>query len=325
MKIAILDDYFDTIRQLPCFRLLDGHEVTVWNDHVQETDTLSQRLAETEALVLIRERTIIQGDLLDRLPNLKLISQRSVYPHVDVPACTRNGVLLCSDQHSDTPSWAAAELTFGLALAAMRQIPQQMASLKAGNWQMGVGHSLRGKTMGIWSYGRLGKAVANYARAFDMNVQVWGGEQSSAEAVADGYRRAESREAFFATSDVVCLLIRLYPATRGIVTAADLALMHPQSLLVNTSRAALIEDGALLAALRAGRPGMAAVDVFEKEPVGPEGHPLLDLPNVVATPHIGYVSHEEYELQFTDIFDQILAFDRGEPINTINPEAWTGG
>lgn len=325
MKIAILDDYFDTIRQLPCFRLLDGHEVTVWTDHEQETEALSHRLAEMEALVLIRERTRIQGDLLDRLPNLKLISQRSVYPHVDVPACTRNGVLLCSDQHSDTPSWAAAELTFGLVLAAIRQIPQQMASLKAGKWQMGVGRSLRGRTIGIWSYGRLGKAVAKYARAFDMDVQVWGGEQSSAEAVADGYRKAESREAFFATSDVVCLLIRLYPATRGIVTAADLALMHPQSLLVNTSRAALIEEGALLAALKAGRPGMAAVDVFEKEPVGPEGHPLLDLPNVVATPHIGYVSHEEYELQFTDIFNQILAFDRGAPINMINPEALRGG
>ncbi len=321
MKIAILDDYFDTIRHLPCFRMLDGHEVTVWNDHVQETDALAARLADTDALVLIRERTKIQGDLLDRLPKLQLISQRSVFPHVDVPACTRNGVLLCSDQHSDTPSWAAAELTFGLVLAAMRQIPQQMASLQAGNWQMGVGHSLRHKTMGIWSYGRLGKAVAKYACAFDMDVQVWGGEQSCAEAVADGFRKAESREAFFATSDVVCLLIRLYPATRGIVTAADLALMGPQALLVNTSRAALIADGALVQALKAGHPGMAAVDVFEQEPVGKAGHPLLTLPNVVATPHIGYVSQEEYELQFTDIFNQILAFDRREPINMINPES----
>jgi len=322
MNITILDDYFDTIRHLPCFRMLNGHAVNVWNDHVQDTDALAERLAGTEALVLIRERTKIQGELLDRLPDLKLISQRSVFPHVDVPACTRNGVLLCSDQHSDTPSWAAAELTFGLVLSAMRQIPQQMASLKAGTWQMGVGHSVRHKTMGIWSYGRLGKAVANYARAFDMDVQVWGGEQSCAAAMADGYRKAESREAFFATSDVVCLLIRLYPATRGLITAADLALMRPQSLLVNTSRAALIEPGALVAALQAGRPGMAAVDVFEHEPVGKEGHPLLDLPNVVATPHIGYVSQEEYQLQFTDIFNQILAFERGEPINMINGEVW---
>jgi D-3-phosphoglycerate dehydrogenase len=324
MKITILDDWFDTLRGLPCFQKLAGHEVTVWNDHVQDTDILAERLADAEAVALFRERTKIQGDLLDRLPNLKLISQRSVYPHIDVPACTRNGVLLCSDQHAGSPSYAAAELTFGLVLAAMRQIPQQMASLQAGNWQMGVGHSVRHKTMGIWSYGRLGKAVAKYAKAFDMDVQVWGGEQSCAEAVEDGFRRAESREAFFATSDVVCLLIRLYPATRGMITAADLAAMHPQSLLVNTSRAGLIEEGALVSALQAGRPGMAAVDVFEHEPIGKEGHPLLTMPNVVATPHIGYVSQEEYDLQFNDIFEQILAFDRGEPIAMINPEVWKG-
>ena len=324
MKITILDDWFDTLRGLPCFQKLAPHEVTVWNDHVQDTDALAERLADADAVALFRERTQIQGDLLDRLPNLKLISQRSVYPHIDVPACTRNGVLLCSDQHAGSPSYAAAELTFGLVLAAMRQIPQQMASLQAGNWQMGVGHSVRHKTIGIWSYGRLGKAVAKYAKAFDMDVQVWGGEQSCAEAVEDGFRKAESREAFFATSDVVCLLIRLYPATRGMITAADLAAMHPQSLLVNTSRAGLIAEGALVKALQAGRPGMAAVDVFEHEPIGKEGHPLLTMPNVVATPHIGYVSQEEYELQFNDIFEQILAFDRGEPIAMVNPEALKG-
>lgn len=324
MKVHILDDWFDTLRHLPCFAKLDGHDVTIWNDHVQDTDVLAERLKDAEAVCLFRERTRIQADLLERLPNLKLISQRSVYPHIDVPACTKHGVLLCSDQHSDTPSWAAAELTFGLVLAAMRQIPQQMASLQAGNWQMGVGRSLRHKTMGIWSYGRLGKAVAKYAVAFDMDVQVFGGERSCAAAVADGYRKAESREAFFATSDVVCLLVRLYPATRGMFTAGDLALMKPDALLVNTSRAALIEEQALYAALKAGRPGMAAVDVFEQEPVGPEGHPLLTLPNVVATPHIGYVSHEEYDLQFADIFNQVAAFAAGRPVNMINPEAWRG-
>lgn len=324
MKVHILDDWFDTLRHLPCFAKLEGHEVTVWNDHVQETGILSERLRDAEAVCLFRERTKIQADLLARLPNLKLISQRSVYPHIDVPACTENGVLLCSDQHSGSPSYAAAELTFGLVLAAMRQIPQQMEALKAGKWQMGVGHSVRHKTMGIWSYGRLGKAVAKFARAFDMDVQVWGGEQSCAEAVADGFRKAESREAFFATSDVVCLLIRLYPATRGMFTAADLALMKPDALLVNTSRAPLIEEGALYEALKQGRPGMAAVDVFEHEPVGAEGHPLLTLPNVVATPHIGYVSHEEYDTQFSDIFDQVLAFDRGQPVNMINAEVWKG-
>lgn len=324
MKVHILDDWFDTLRQLPCFERLNGHDVTVWNDHVQETDVLAERLADAEAVVLFRERTKIQAGLLARLPNLKLISQRSVYPHIDVEACTRHGVLLCSNQHAGSPSYAAAELTFGLVLSAMRQIPQQMASLKAGNWQMGVGHSVRHKTIGIWSYGRLGKAVAKYASAFDMDVQVWGGDQSTAEAVADGYRKADSREAFFATSDVVCLLIRLYPATRHMITAADLACMKPDSLLVNTSRAPLIEEGALYNALKNGRPGMAAVDVFEQEPVGREGHPLLTLPNVVATPHIGYVTAEEYETQFADIFDQVVAFAAGKPIHMINPEAFDG-
>ena len=324
MKVHILDDWFDTLRQLPCFERLNGHDVTVWNDHVQETDVLAERLADAEAVVLFRERTKIQAGLLARLPNLKLISQRSVYPHIDVEACTRHGVLLCSNQHAGSPSYAAAELTFGLVLSAMRQIPQQMASLKAGNWQMGVGHSVRHKTIGIWSYGRLGKAVAKYASAFDMDVQVWGGDQSTAEAVADGYRKADSREAFFATSDVVCLLIRLYPATRHMITAADLACMKPDSLLVNTSRAPLIEEGALYNALKNGFPGMAAVDVFEQEPVGREGHPLLTLPNVVATPHIGYVTAEEYETQFADIFDQVVAFAAGKPIHMINPEAFGG-
>ena len=324
MKVHILDDWFDTLRHLPCYAKLDGHDVTVWNDHVQDTDILAERLKDAEAVCLFRERTKIQAELLDRLPNLKLISQRSVYPHIDVPACTKHGVLLCSDQHAGSPSSAAAELTFGLVLAAMRQIPQQMDALKAGDWQIGVGHSLCHKTIGIWSYGRLGKAVAKYAKAFDMDVQVWGGEQSCAEAVADGYRKADSREAFFATSDVVCLLVRLYPATRGMFKASDLALMKPGALLVNTSRAPLIEEGALYEALKAGRPGMAAVDVFEHEPIGPEGHPLLTLPNVIATPHIGYVTSEEYETQFQAIFDQVAAFANGQPIHMINAEALKG-
>jgi len=319
MKITILDDYFDSIRGLPCFEKLAGHEVTIWNDHVQETDPLAERLADTEVLVLLRERTRIQAPLLDRLNNLKLISQRSVYPHVDVEACTRNGVVFCSNMHSDTPSYAAAELTFALILAAMRQIPQQMAALASGTWQMGVGRSARHKTLGIHSYGRIGEAVARYGQAFDMRVLVWGGEASCARAREDGYDVAASREAFFETSDVVTLHTRLYPETRGSVRAADLALMKPTALLVNTSRAGLIEEGALVAALEAGRPGMAAVDVYEQEPVVDGAHPLLHLPNVVCTPHIGYVTHEELELQFIDVFDQIVAFAQGQPINVINP------
>ncbi len=322
MKISILDDYFDTLRTLPCFGKLDGHDVTVWNDHEQDADLLAERLKDTEALVLIRERTKIQAELLDQLPNLKLISQRSVYPHIDVEACSRNGVLLCSNQHKGSPSFAAAELTFGLILSAMRQIPQQMAALKGGKWQIGVGHTVRDKVLGIWSYGRIGEAVAKYGAAFGMRVLVFGGAASCAKAAADGFEIAESRTAFFSNSDVISLHIRLYPETKGLITKDDLTQMKSSALLVNTSRAGLIAEGALISALNFGRPGMVAVDVFENEPLLNSDHPLLKMPNVVCTPHIGYVSHEEYETQFSDIFDQIVAFDEGAPIHMINPEVW---
>jgi D-3-phosphoglycerate dehydrogenase / 2-oxoglutarate reductase len=321
MKVAILDDYHDTLRTLPCFAKLAGHDVTVWNDHVQDTDILAERLRDAEALVLFRERTKIRAPLLERLPKLRLISQRSVYPHIDLDACTRLGILLCSSQHPGTPSFAAAELTWGLVLAAMRQIPQQVAALKTGQWQIAIGTSLRGKTLGIYGYGRIGKVIARYGRAFDMNVVVWAREKALAEARADFYRAAASKAAFFEECDVVSLHMRLVEATRGIVTEADLARMKPTALLVNTSRAGLIAPGALVAALRAGRPGMAAVDVFEDEPLTDPSHPLLTMPNVVCTPHIGYVTRDEYELQFIDIFDQIVAYDSGAPINVINPDA----
>jgi D-3-phosphoglycerate dehydrogenase len=320
MKVAILDDYFDTLRTLDCFRKLDGHEVTVWTDHLQETEALAERLRETEALVLIRERTKIRTPLLERLPNLKLISQRSVYPHIDVDTCTRLGIVVSSDLHMGTPSYATAELTWGLVLAAMREIPQQMASLQAGNWQIGVGRTVRGKTLGLYGYGRIAKVVADYARAFGMEVLVWARADSRARAAADGYRVAANKEAFFAEADIVSLHMRLVDATRGIVTAADLACMKPTALLVNTSRAPLIEAGALVAALRAGRPGMAAVDVYEEEPLRDPKNPLMTLPNVICTPHIGYVTRDEYELQFSDIFDQIVAYAAGTPSNVVNPE-----
>jgi D-3-phosphoglycerate dehydrogenase len=320
MNITILDDYFDTLRTLPCFQKLDGHQVEVWNDHVQETDALAERLKDTEALVLIRERTKIQAPLLDRLDKLKLISQRSVYPHIDIAACTRHGVIVSSGQHAGTPSYATAELTWGLILAAMRQIPQQVASLRAGHWQMGVGNTLRDKTLGIYGYGRIGSEVAGYGRAFGMKVLVWAREASLAEARADGYATAETKGAFFEEADIVSLHMRLVAATRGIVTAADLARMKPTALLVNTSRAPLIEPGALVRALRAGRPGMAAVDVYEEEPVLDPRHPLLAMDNVLCTPHIGYVTREEYELQFSEIFDQITAYCAGKPTNVVNPE-----
>src|SRR3984893_2804783 len=324
MKISILDDYFDTVRTLACFQKLKGHEVTVWNDHVQDTDALAARLKDSECLVLIRERTKIQAPLLERLARLKLISQRSVYPHIDVAACTRLGVTVSSGQHAGTPSYAAAELTWALILAAARQLPQQMAALQAGQWQVGVGTTLRGKTLGIFGYGRIGATVAGYGKAFGMNVMAWAREESLARARADGYATARSKAEFFASCDVVSLHLRLVPATRHIVTAEDPARMRPAAMLVNTSRAPLIEPGALAAALRAGRPGCVAVDVFEDEPMRDRDFPLLQLEQVVATPHIGYVTREEYETQFTDIFDQILAYAAGQPINVVNPDVLTG-
>mgnify|MGYP000574214624 CR=1 FL=1 len=322
MKVSILDDYFDTLRTLRCFRKLDGHEVTVWNDHTQDIDALAARLKDAEVLVLIRERTQIREPLLERLDALRLISQRSVYPHIDIDACTRRGVLVSSDQHAGSPSYAAAELTWGLVLAAMRQIPQQMAALRAGAWQTGVGNSLRDKTLGIYGYGRIGATVAGYGKAFGMNVLVWAREPSLERARNDGYAAAPSKRAFFASCDVISLHMRLVAETRGIVTREDLSCMKPSALLVNTSRAALIEAGALVDALRAGRPGMAAVDVYEDEPLRDPGHPLLTMENVVCTPHIGYVTRDEYEIQFADIFDQIVAYAAGNPINVVNPQVF---
>src|SRR5260370_681503 len=262
MKIAILDDYFDTLRTLKCFSKIEGHHVTIWKDHVQDVETLAGRLRDSEVLVLIRERTKIQAPLLERLPNLRLISQRSVYPHIDIAACTRLGVIVSSSQHPGTPSYAAAELTWGLVLAAMRQIPQQMASLKSGNWQIGVGHTLRGKTLGIYGYGRIGAVVAGYGRAFGMNVLVWAREAALAQARADGYTTAANKQEFFEQCDVLSLHMRLADATRGIVTADDLARMKPTALLVNTSRAPLIAAGAPGGAPPEGRSGRAAAPCF---------------------------------------------------------------
>jgi len=323
MKVTILDDYFDTIRTLDSFRKLDGHEVKIWNDHVQDVDALADRLKGTDILVLIRERTKIRTPLLERLPRLRLISQRSVYPHIDIGTCTDLGIVVSSSQHPGAPCYAAAELTWGLTLAAVRQIPHQMASLQAGTWQIGVGSTLRGKTLGIFGYSRIGRAVAEYGKAFGMKVKFWAREASMAQARGEGYATAASKQAFFEESDVLTLHMRLVDATRGIVSAADLARMKPTAVIVNTSRAPLIEPGALVAALKAGRPGMAAVDVFEEEPVRDINHPLLKMPNVIATPHIGYVTHEEYETQFVEIFDQITAYQTGRPINVVNPDVLT--
>jgi D-3-phosphoglycerate dehydrogenase / 2-oxoglutarate reductase len=320
VKVTILDDYFDTLRSLDCFTKLDRHDVTVWTDHVDDTQELARRLADTEALVLIRERTKIRTPLLERLPKLRLISQRSVYPHIDIGTCTALGIVVSSDLHQGSPSYATAELTWGLVIAGMRSIPQQVASMKSGNWQSGVGHSLRHKTLGIYGYGRIGQVVAGYGRAFGMNVVFWASEAARERARTDGALVAESRPSFFEQCDVVSLHLRLVDATRGIVTREDLDHMKPTSLLVNTSRAELIQPGALVGALTAGRPGMAAVDVYETEPLTDTTDPLLQMSNVICTPHIGYVSTDEWELQFSEVFDQINAFADGRPTNVVNPE-----
>ena len=319
MKVHILDDWFDTLRDLPCFAKLADHDVTIWTDHEPDPVQLSARLKDAEALVLFRERTKVGSPLLVRLPNLRLISQRSVYPHIDVDACTAQNVMLCSNMHSDTPSYAAAEMTLALILASYRQIPQQVASIRAGNWQMGVGRTLRGRTLGLYGYGRIAQAVADYAEAIGMQVQWWASEAGRARALANGRRVADNRAAFFATSDVVSLHVRLKPATRAIVTAQDLSAMSPRSLLVNTSRSGLIAPGALEAEIAKGRIH-AAVDVFDAEPLRDAEHPLLTHPNVVPTPHIGYVTEDEFDLQFSDIFDQVNGFAAGAPIHVINPE-----
>ncbi|BDW86607.1 D-2-hydroxyacid dehydrogenase family protein [Roseicyclus marinus] len=320
MKVHILDDWFDTLRTLPSFRLLDGHEVTVWNDHTDDVALLAERLQPAEALVLFRERTAITAPLLERLPNLRLISQRSVYPHVDVPACTANGVLLCSNMHADAPSVAAAELTFALILSAARQIPQQMAALQAGQWQLAPGQTLRGRRLGLYGYGRIAKQVAAYAQAFGMEVVWWASDRGRERAMADGEPVAASRTAFFADSDFVSVHVRLKPETKGIITRDDLLAMKPTASFVNTSRSGLVEKGALEAALEAGRPGCLALDVFDREPMTPPVDPLVLHPRVIATPHIGYVTEDELDLQFADIYAQINAYAEGAPINMINPE-----
>lgn len=317
MRILIPDDYQDAVRGLACFSKLAGHEVTVFTDTVKEIESLAERLQPAEALVLIRERTRISDALLARLPNLKLISQTGKgTSHIDVAACTRRGVVVTAGTGSP---YAPAELTWALVLAALRHIPYEVARLRAGHWQSTLGTGLRGRTLGIWGYGKIGSLVAGYGRVFGMNVLVWGREGSLSRAQADGYATAGDRQTLFEQAGVLSLHIKLDKETRGIVTAADLARMKPDALLVNTSRAELIEPGALEAALRAGRPGFAAVDVYEEEPVLGAEHPLLALSNAVCTPHLGYVEKDSYESYFGQAFDQVVAFAQGFPVHVVNP------
>jgi D-3-phosphoglycerate dehydrogenase len=320
MKVHLLDDWFDTLRTVNSFAKLDGHEVTVWNDHTKDVNVLADRLQDAEALVLFRERTPITAALLKRLPNLKLIAQRSVYPHVDVPACTANDVLMCSNMHAGTPSIAASELTFALILASARQIPQQMSALKSGDWQLAPGQTLAGRTLGLYGYGRIAKQVAHYAQAFGMNVVWWSSEDGRKRAASEGANVAANRQAFFAESDFVSVHVRLKPATREIITSDDLSHMKPNATFVNTSRSGLVEAGALERTLSTGQPGRLALDVFDVEPLVDLNNPVITHPNVILTPHIGYVTEDELDMQFSDIYDLINAFASGAPIHMINPE-----
>ncbi|MDD2547619.1 MAG: D-2-hydroxyacid dehydrogenase family protein [Burkholderiaceae bacterium] len=330
MNIVILDDYQDAVRKLHCASRLDAYSAKVYTNTVKGLGQLSVRLKDADIIVLIRERTVITRQLIEKLPRLKMIAQTGkIGSHIDVEACTERGVVVAEGVGSPV---APAELTWALVMAAMRRLPQYIANLKHGAWQQsglktasmppnfGIGNVLRGKTLGIWGYGRIGKIVAGYGQAFGMNVRVWGREASRAQALTDGFQAAHSREDFFAQCDVVSLHLRLNDETRNIVSLEDLSRMKPTALLVNTSRAELIQTDALLSALNRGRPGMAAVDVFETEPIL-QGHALLRLENCICTPHIGYVEQDSYELYFGAAFDNVIHFIQGTPTNVVNPDA----
>jgi D-3-phosphoglycerate dehydrogenase len=330
MNIIILDDYQDAVRKLQCAAKLEQLNAKVFTNTVKGIGQLSVRLRDAEVLVLIRERTAFPRALLEKLPKLKLISQTGrVGSHIDVEACTRLGIAVAEGVSSPV---APAELTWALIMAAMRRLPQYVGNLKHGAWQQSglksasmppnfsIGMVLQGKTLGIWGYGKIGQLVAGYGRAFGMRVVVWGSDSARTGALADGYESADSCEAFFADCDVLSLHLRLSERSRAVVKLEHLALMKPTALLVNTSRAELIEDGALVSALNKGRPGMAAVDVFESEPIL-QGHPLLRLENAVCTPHIGYVEQDNYERLFGAAFDNVVAFIANQPTNIVNPQA----
>lgn len=319
MHIAIPDDYQDCVRHLECFSLLGGHKVSVFNDSTADIDVLAHRFADAQALVLTRERTVINAKLLDRLPKLRLISQTGkIADHIDLAACTARGIALADGRGSGA---ATAELTWALVLASRRHLVAEANRLRAGLWQGFVGQQLMGQRLGVWSYGRIGQQVAAYGKAFGMKVWVWGRQESTATALAHGVEVAPSREDFFAHSDIVSLHIRLNSETQGLITSHDLARMKKTSLLVNTSRAELVEPGALEQALHNGQPGFAAVDVYREEPVLGATHPLLQLPNALCTPHIGYVERDNYERYFGIAFENINNFAAGKPTGLVNPEA----
>ena len=318
MKIIIPDDYQHVIQTLDCFQLLDGFEVQVYHDTVTDLDELARRFAGAEALVLTRERTRITESLLERLPQLKLISQTGkVAGHIDVAACTRHQVAITEGTGSPV---STAELTWAMIMAAMRGLVPAVNGMQAGQWQTNIGDSLAGKVLGIWGYGKIGQRIARYGRAFEMEVLVWGSPASQEKAVADGFKPSASRSDFFQSSDVLTLHLRLNSATTGLVRYEDLAQMKPDALFVNTSRAGLVEVGALQRALQAGRPGRAALDVYEQEPIYDPNYWALTMPNVLCTPHLGYVETRNYETYFSTAFQNVVKFFAGQPENVLNPE-----
>lgn len=319
MKIAVIDDYQDAFRRLDCFPRLKDHDVVVFHDTEKDASKLAARLKNAEAVILTQQRSPFPRALVEQLPGLKMLSQTGRNAnHIDVAACTERGIVV-SAGGGGIPN-PTAELTWGLILAALRRIPQEVQRMKEGRWQGSVGVSVAGKTLGVYAYGKIGSLVARIGQAFGMRVVCWGREGSTAKAREAGFEVAASRAAFFEQADVVCLHIPLNKETRGIVTAQDLARMKPTALIVNTSRAPLIAEGALVAALKQGRPGLAAVDVYEDEPVLGGNHPLLKMDNVICTPHLGYVEQGTYESYYNTAIDQILAYAAGKPINVMNPE-----
>jgi len=324
MKITVIDDYQDVFRTLPCFAELKNHEVTVYNDTVKDTDRLAERLRDAECVLLTQQRSWIRRVLIEKLPNLRLISQTGrVTAHIDLKACSARGITVCAGGKGRPHS--TAELAWALILAALRHIPEEVYGLRAGRWQSTVGADIFGKTLGIYALGGIGSIVANIGRAFGARILCWGRGASLERARLAGYDVASSRQMFFAESDILSLHLPMVRETRGIVTRDDLARMKPTALLVNTSRAKLIEDGALIDALKARRPGFAAVDVFEDEPVLDRDHPLLQLDNALCTPHLGFVTAETYDIHYRLAVDQIVAYVVGNPIHVVNPEALAHG
>lgn len=320
MKIVVVDDYQDAFRRMACYAALAGHKVVVFTDTEKDPERLAARIGDAECLVLTQQRSWIKRNLIERLPSLRLISQTGrVTAHIDLKACTERGILVCAGGKGRPHS--TAELAWALILAALRHIPEEVNNIRAGRWQSTLGADIDGKTLGIYALGSIGSIVANVGHAFGARILCWGRGASLDRARAAGYEVARDRAAFFAESDIISLHLPMVRETRGIITASDLACMKPSALLANTSRSKLIEDGALAAALRAGRPGMAAVDVYDDEPVLDTHHPLVRLPNAICTPHLGFVTAETYEVHYGLVVQQILAYLAGEPIHVANPDA----